>query len=185
MFDDNLETVLSMVERACVRIQAGDVLATCLQEDSTAPLQKLVEGLVLAGPTSLNALREIRAEVIAQRTELQSEIARIFSNVEEKLNGWGVSLDGLSGRNTMHSLEAACLGNILRQGEGQDETRLLECTRLLNASKEAMSHLARQILMLNEVDIYLEDWIWGLMYQSARQTEADYRIQNPKNNYWQ
>lgn len=184
MFDDNLETVLTMVERAFVRIQAGDVLATCLQQESTAPLQKLVEELVLAGPTSLNALREIRAEVIAQRAELQNEIARIFSSMEEKLMSWGVNLEGLSGRTTMHSLEIACLGNLLRPAEGQDDSRLLECSRLLGASKESMIQIARQILLLNEVDIYLGDWIWGLMYQSARQMERDDRLSNSKGNCW-
>lgn len=184
MFDKSLEYVLSMVERAFVRLQAGDVLANCLEEESTAPLQELVERLVLAGPTSLNALREIRAEVIAQRAELQNEIARIFSNTEEKLISWGVNLDNLSGRTPMHSLETASLGIILRQVDGQDEARLQEYARLLSSTKESMLRLARQILLLNEVDIYLGDWIWGLMYQSAREMEGEGGVLGQKNTHW-
>lgn len=185
MFDDNLESVLLMVERAFVRIEAGDVLATCLQEESAVPLQKLVERLVLAGPASLNAMREIRAEVISQRSELQGEIARIFSSMEEKLQRWGVNLAGLSDRASMCNLEAACLGSLLRQGAIPDEAQMTECSQLLHASKESMSQLARRILLLNEVDRYLEDWIWGLMYQSARQIGGDFQIAHQKNSYWQ
>ncbi len=185
MFDDNLESVLLMVERAFVRIEAEDVLATCLQEESAVPLQKLVEGLILAGPASLNALREIRAEVISQRAELQGEIARIFSNMEEKLKSWGVNLTWLSQRTSMSSLEAACLGSLLRQEGIQDESQMMECSQLLNSSKEAMSQLARRILLLNEVDRYLEDWIWGLMYQSARQRGGDSQIAHKNTHYCQ
>jgi hypothetical protein len=184
MFDDPLEVVFSMVEKAFMRIQAGDVLVTCLEKEDTAPVQKLVEGLVLAGPSSLNALREIRAEVDARRTELQSEIARIFSSMEESLKNWGVNLAGLTERSSMYGLEAGYLGRLLIQQGIGDEYHLKECTKLLNSSKSTMSHLARQILLLDEVAIYLEDWMGGLMYQSAHQG-GENRISNQKTKYWQ
>lgn len=112
MAEDPLEAVFSMVERAFMRLQAGDVLLLCLEEDNTVPMQKLVEGLVLAGPQSLNALREVRAEAASRKSELLAEFT---------------------------------------------------------SSEETMSQVARQIILLEELEIYIEDWMWGLMYQSAHQ----------------
>jgi hypothetical protein len=184
MFDDSLDVVFSMVERAFMRIQAVDVLVTCLEKEDTTPIQNLVEGLVVAGPSSLNALREIRAEIDTRRTELQSEIARTFSSMEESLNNWGVNLTGLTERNSTHGLDAGYLGGLLRQQGIGDEHRLKECTHLLNSSKVVMSHLARQILLLDEVTIYLEDWMGGLMYQSAHQ-RGENLVSSPKTRLWQ
>lgn len=184
MFDDSLDVVFSMVERAFMRIQAVDVLFTCLEKEDTTPIHKMVEGLVLAGPSSLNALREIQAEVDTRRTELQSEIARTFSSMEETLKDWGVNLTGLTERSSMHGLDVGHLGSLLSQQGIVDEYRLKECTRLLNSSKVAMSHLARQILLLDDVTIYLEDWMGGLMYQSAHQW-GESLVSSAKPRHWQ
>jgi hypothetical protein len=79
-------------------------------------MQKLVEGLVLAGPQSLNALREVRAEAASRKNELLVKIA---------------------------------------------------------STNDPLSQIARQIILLEEVEIYVDDWMWGLMYQSAHQRGSD------------
>ena len=169
MLDESLDAVFSMVEKAFMRLQAGDVLVLCLEENDTAPMQKLVEGLVLAGPQSLNALREIRSEVTTRKVEFQEEIARVFKKMEDELQGLGVSLAYLPERISMHYLEPKNFSRILDQQGILDEPSQVSCARLLSSSKEIMSQLARQILLLDEVELYLDDWIWGLMYQSAHQ----------------
>ncbi len=123
MADDPLEAVFSMVERAFIRLQAGDVLLSCLEEDDTAPVQKLVEGLVLAGPQSLNALREVRAEAACRKSELIGELA---------------------------------------------------------VSEDSMDQVTRQIILLEEVEIYIDDWMWGLMYQSARLRGSEVKVAGRK-----
>lgn len=127
MSEDPLEAVFSMVERAFMRLQAGDVLLLCLEEEDTAPMQKLVEGLVLAGPQSLNALREVRAEAASRKDELLGKFS---------------------------------------------------------SSKDAMSHVARQIILLEEVEIYIDDWMWGLMYQSAHQRDSEAKLSGKKVKLW-
>jgi hypothetical protein len=169
MMDESLDAVFSMVEKAFMRLQAGDVLVLCLENDDIAPMQKLVEGLVLAGPQSLNALRAIRAEVTARKVDFQEEIARVFSKMEDELRILGVNLAFLPDHISMHALEPKNLYHLMDQQDIPDEASQIKCARLLNSSKEIMSQLARQVLLLYEVELYLDDWIWGLMYQSARQ----------------
>jgi hypothetical protein len=172
MLDESLDAVFSMVEKAFMRLQAGDVLVSCLEKDDTAPMQKLVEGLVLAGPQSLNALREVRAEVTTRKVEFQEEIARVFSKMEDELHVLGVNLAILPDHISIHHLEPTNFHHLLGHQGFPDDASQVKCARLLNSSKEIMSQLARQILLLDEVELYLDDWIWGLMYQSAHQIGA-------------
>ena len=62
MSDDPLDAVYSYVERAYIRLQAGDVLIRCLDEANAAPIQQMVETLILAGPGSIGVLQEILSE---------------------------------------------------------------------------------------------------------------------------
>jgi hypothetical protein len=48
MVDKPLESVFSYVERAYMRLQAGDVLIRCLEDNSLEPIQEMVQGLVQA-----------------------------------------------------------------------------------------------------------------------------------------
>lgn len=169
MLDESLDAVFSMVEKAFMRLQAGDVLVLCLEQDDTAPMHKLVEGLVLAGPQSLSALHEIRAEVTTRKVEFQEEIARVFNKMEEELQSLGMNLALLPKQLTIHNLEPRTFNHLLGQQDIPDDLTQVKCARLLNSSKEIMSQLARQILLLDEVELYLDDWIWGLIYQSAHQ----------------
>ena len=56
---DSLENIYAYAERAYVRLQAGDVFMRCMEEASVSPMHQMVEFLVLAGPESLDVLREI------------------------------------------------------------------------------------------------------------------------------
>ena len=114
MLDESLDAVFSMVEKAFMRLQAGDVLVLCLEKDDTAPMQKLVEGLVLAGPQSLNALREIRVEVTTRKVEFHppsfqptrpfaSWLLRLFAS--SPLRFFAFSPLRSSRRNVVHLLE--------------------------------------------------------------------------------
>ena len=169
MIEELLETVFSVVERAFVRMQAGEVLVACLEAEDLTPIQKMVEDLVLAGPRSLNALREVRAEIEVRKDQLQEEITQQFSGLDKKLLEYEVNLSGLPACLSTRGLETAGFMNLLRQLGVLDNERQQECLHLIYQSKEAMSMLARQILLLEEMAVYLDDWMWGLIYQSAHQ----------------
>jgi hypothetical protein len=183
MPEDSIEAVFAMVEKAVIRLQAGDIVVSCLEQDDTTPMQKFVEGLVLAGPVSLSALREVRTEVSIRRCQFQYDITETFAELEQKLITNGINLSGLADHNLFNQLEASGIQNyLLRQGI-DDESRQRECVRLVHNAKEAMSALARQILLLEEVELYLEDWIWGLIYQSAQQTITENHLLGFKTKY--
>jgi hypothetical protein len=131
MSDDPLDAVYSYVERAYIRLQAGDVLIRCLDEANAAPIQQMVETLVLAGPGSIGVLQEILVEAEQRKAQI---------------------LDDL------HQLKAQATSPELNQ-EGN----------------EIIGNLEARIQLLDEIETYLQDWVWGLAYQTTRQILNDTR----------
>ncbi len=167
--DDPLETVYALVERSYMRLQAGDILIRCLEEGSTNPIQNMVEGLVLAGPQSLEALREILAEVGQRKSQVQDDILQVFSDLKRVLSGYGVRLNGINKSLAVTSLAASGLLRLMRQQGITDDDTQTTCLHLLQESRDLITNLNTHLSLLQEVEAYLQDWLWGIAYQSARQ----------------
>jgi hypothetical protein len=185
MPDDSLELMVSMVEKAFFRLQAGDILISCLEKGSVDPMQVYVEDLVLAGPKSLNALREMKVEASTRRRQFQDEIAEIFTQFESKIGGYGVNLSSLTERLLDQALDTSGFASYLYQHGIADESDQKACMLVIHNTKETMYSLANQILLLQEVELYLEDWIGGLVYQSAHQTLAGSHTKEVKSRFVQ
>ena len=81
MIDDPLDAVYSYVERAYIRLQAGDILIRCLDEGNSAPIQQMVEALVLAGPRSMGVLQEILAEAEQHKGQIIDDLQQLKAQV--------------------------------------------------------------------------------------------------------
>jgi hypothetical protein len=183
MTEDSLEAVFSMVEKAFLRLQAGDIVVSCLEQNDASPILRYVESLVVEGPKSLSALREIRIEVSTRRYQFQEEITNTFLQLEQRLLIYGINLAGLADRHLLNRMEPTGFQVFLNHQGIEDEVHQRECMRLVHNAKETMSALARQILLLEDIELYLEDWIWGLIYQSARQMIVDSFVPGKKPRY--
>ena len=134
--DDSLDAVVSFFERASLRIQAGDLLTNCLEEGNVAPMHGLVEGLVVAGPQSLRAIREILAEVIARKSQLEDDLFQVHTKIDNDL-----------------------------------------------LSRSLVNRIEGHLRLLDEIEIYAEDWLGGLVYQSIRRVEP-LAITPPEEPMW-
>ncbi len=173
MKEDPLDAVYSYVERAYIRLQAGDVLIRCLDESSAAPMHQLVEGLILAGPQSMAVLQEILAETGHRKNQVMDDLHQIFSELEANLKSYGVELTGVGDKVSVSEISSAAFIRILLEQQVIEEEAQNVCLQLLENSKELMRSLAMHIQLLEEIETYLQDWLWGLAYQSARQRLDD------------
>ncbi len=174
MAHDPLDDVYSFVERAYIRLQAGDVLIRCLEEGSPAPIQGMVEGLVVAGPQSINVLREIMAEAGQRKAQVMDDLHQLFNDLEHSLKSYGVALSNSKSTLGMTQLTPARFLSMLREQGITEEKIQIDCLKLLRDSRELMVSLANHVRLLEEIETYLKDWLWGLAYQSAR-PGVDYR----------
>jgi hypothetical protein len=166
--DDPLGGVYAFVERAYVRMQASDLLTQCLEDGKAAPLHKLVQSLVLAGPQSLGALREVMEELSARSDQIKEDRRQVYIKLEGDLKSYGVRLGGRLTASSLARLTPVAFLALLREQKVQDEEAQLACLQLLQDSLGVMDTLVKHEALLEEMGFYLEDWLWGLIYQSAR-----------------
>lgn len=172
MDKDPIEAVYAFVERAYIRLQTGEVLSQCLEKEDSAPIQVLVEELVLAGPSGLGALREVLAEVGTRKNQVQEDQRQITSNMISKLESEGLSLDS-SDFSGFTDLTLNDFRVLLEEQSIHDQQTQLKYLQLLDDSWQMLDSLRNQLRLLEEIEVYLRDWLWGLIYQSARQEWAE------------
>lgn len=170
--NDPLESVYSFVERAYVRLQAGDVIVRCLEKEHTTPIQKWVEGLVLAGPENMITLREILSEVGVRKMQLVEDQRQVLLDFKSNLNDYGINLfDKQQLMALSHLTPQLFLSFIDGQGVVEEDTKL-SCLKLFQDFVEIVASLKKQLQLLEEMDVYLQDWLWGLVYQFAHQQQS-------------
>jgi len=169
MEDDPLENVYSYVERAYVRLQAGDLLIRCMEESSAYPIQNLVESLVLAGPQSINAMREILAEAERRKSQIQDDLHQLLRDLDRSFNSYGLSLGGELRDLTLTSLSPVGILGLMRAQKIFDNETQAACLQLIKDSRELIERLVSRLNLLDEIQVYLEDWLCCVAFQSARQ----------------
>ena len=164
-------SIYSIVEKAYFRLQAGDVITHCLEDGSTDPVHEMIQEMVLAGPQSLDGLREILGEAMKRKAQVYDDLNQVTNQLSIILKGYGISLERRGGNQVLQTLSEKQLLEIL------DEQNILEIearsgsVQVLKDSHELISTLLIKIRLLENVETYLQDWLWGLTYQFIRQEE--------------
>jgi hypothetical protein len=169
MADDPLEAVYTYVERAYVRLQAGDVIMRCLEEGSPEPIHQMVEGLVLAGPRSLATLQEIQAEACDRKTQMLDDLHQIFTRLEKTIRKAGLDMVDLNGIMSILHVSRVELQRMMQERGIWQGNLEIEIIQSLDEAREMISGMASQIKMLEEIEGFLEDWVWGLTYERTHQ----------------
>jgi hypothetical protein len=167
MSNDSIDAVYAYVERAYVRLQAGDLLIRCLEESSTEPIRQMVEGLVLAGPVSIIALREILAESGRRKAQLLDDMQQVVKGINSSLRSYGVSLEDENTGVQLPDLTPTHFLAILRQQDIRDNATQVACLRIFQESRDLIESLVTRVRLLEDVEKYLWDWFWGIAHQSA------------------
>ena len=173
MANKPVSSLYSIVEKAYFRLQAGDVLTHCLEDGTTDPVHELIQEFVVAGPQSLDALREILGETIKRKTQVYDDLNQVTDQLSIILKGYGINLDRQEGNQALLTLDEGRLKDML------DEQHILEkearsgCLQVLADSRELISTLNVKIGLLESIERYLQDWLWGLTYQHIRQGEDE------------
>ena len=165
--DDPLTGVYKFVERAYVRLQAAAVLTHCMEQNNISSIHNLVEDLVFIGPESLTALREIQAEVAIRRLEIDEDKLQILASLVDELAGFGVRLSTKQISLSLTRLTPAGFVSLLSAQGVSDEGKQMDCLRLFEDYLDVLGGMEQQLVLLERIEHYLNDWLWGLIYQST------------------
>ncbi len=173
-------SIYSIVEKAYYRLQAGDVLTHCIEDGSTHPIHEMIQEMILAGPQSLEALREILAETNKRKTQVRDDLSQVTNQLSIILRGYGVSLEAHSGSQVLQNITENQLVDLLdQQGVFEKETRA-NSLQVVKDSQELIDTLNVKIQLLENIETYLQDWLLGLTYQSIRQAGSEEDQPSPK-----
>jgi hypothetical protein len=173
-------SIYSIVEKAYFRLQAGDVLTHCMEDGSTEPIHEMIQEMVLAGPQSREALREILGEANKRKTQVYDDLNQVTIQLSIILKGYGLKLEAQEGNHILHTItENQLLGLMDAQDILEKETRS-GCLQVMKDSKELINTLNNKIQLLENIEKYLHDWLWGLTYQFIRQGENNANSDLPK-----
>ncbi|MBN2146565.1 MAG: hypothetical protein JW726_04215 [Anaerolineales bacterium] len=163
-----MDAVYSYVEKAYTRMQAGDVLIRCLEVGTVRPIQELAEGLILAGPKSLDALREVLAETVQRKSQVKDDLHQVFTELRSVLRSYGIQLEPVESDDHLQRLTPFDLLRLIREEGVNDRTTQDACLNVLHNSHDLIASLSANLHLLADVESYLQDWMYSLAYQSAR-----------------
>jgi hypothetical protein len=166
-------SIYSIVEKAYFRLQAGDVLTHCLEDGTTEPVHEMVQEMILAGPQNLEALREILGEALKRKAQVYDDLNQVTNQLSIILIGYGISLERQGGNQVLQSLDERQLLKMFDEQKIDDAEERAGALQILTNSQELISTLTGKIQLLENIEIYLQDWLWGLTYQSIKQKEDE------------
>ena len=172
--------IYSIVEKAYYRLQAGDVLSHCMEDGSTDPIHEMIQEMVVAGPQSLEALREILGEAMKRKTQVYDDLNQVTNQLSIILKGYGINLEEYGGNQVLQSLTENQLVDLMdAQNIIEEETRS-SSLQVMKDSRELINTLNGKIQLLENIERYLQDWLWGLTYQFIRLGEDETDNNLPK-----
>lgn len=178
-----LEAIYAFAEQTYIRMQAGDLLMRCIDSGSIRPMQELVEGLVLAGPQSMNTLNEIVLETGQRRAQVQDDLQRLYGEFQKKLSKRKRrASDQLPDAITFTQMDEDTFYKLLVLQGITAEDEQTDCFQLFQETQDLMSSLVENIQLFIEIENILRDWLWALAYQSAHEARP---VINKTSTDWQ
>jgi hypothetical protein len=170
-----LKELMSFAENSYIRMEAEQVIEDCLASESSMPFDRLLEELVLAGTTSLYALWEILEAIRAYKTQLGQEGLAIRQEITDAFFGFGIQLPADVLSNPPDMFRQICgrgMQKVVRKegrGLSLEDEYLLE--DICSDAASRVTAIARRLAILNSFEASVMDWIDGLVYQAAHQTQ--------------
>ena len=161
-----LEMIYEYVEQAYLRQQVGDVLLRCLEKEDIEPMQKMVEELILSGPEPLSVLRQFISETNVHRSHIEDQLHQLLVALQAEWEKHGIAAVQFPNIILYSWLPAeVCLEMLDQEGIAEEQAQIIYKTTIQKNRKQ-MTDLADQLRMIKEIEVYLQDWLWGMAYET-------------------
>jgi len=165
--------IYSIVEKAYYRLQASDVLSHCMEDGSTEPIHEMIQEMVVAGPQSLEALREILGETMKRKTQVYDDLNQVTNQLATILKGYGIIVETAGGNQVLQSMTEKQLQELMDAQNVVDAETRSDAIQVMKNSRGLIHTLHSKIQLLENIENYLQDWLWGLTYQFIKQDDGE------------
>lgn len=160
------EWLLHYIDQHYLAEQAEVLLQQCLEQRSAAPLQALVERLVVEGPHNLPALHAMWKVIAQRRTQIEQDAYSLWHDLRRLLAGQGLPIPANSPWEALYlddqALERWAIACPDTPGKVLDEAR-----RALRNTQALLQDMREAWTLLRELEEELEGWAWGLARLAA------------------
>jgi hypothetical protein len=171
-----LDDLLSLAERSYIRMEAEQLIDTCLESGDITAFDSLLKELVLAGSSSLVVMREILHAIRSVKSSLSQEGLGVRQDLMDALSEFGVYMPQLLSADTPEVYRRICNHKLHRDVmessgdlEAADEVLLEElCTEAGNR----VARIAKDLMIVTRLEKLAMDWMEGLVYESAHSPES-------------
>ena len=167
-----LDDLLNFAHQSYVRMEAEQLISECLELGTPAPFNDMVEGLVLAGTSSLMLLREILDEVLSAKSLLSQEGLGIRQDLVDALSEFGVHLPRLfyvdmpeAFQQTSNKHLKYGLTNVSDHLRSEDKILLEE---ICLEADERVKQIGRRLAMITSFEGSVRDWMRCLAYEAMQ-----------------
>jgi hypothetical protein len=171
-----IDDLLTYAERAYVRMEAEQLIRQCLEEGDSASLDQLIQGLVLAGASSLGIMREILAEIRSTRSSLVTAGLEVRQDLINALGEFGVKLSRLLPADAPEMFRQICSPKLRKRvrlaarGLSAEDEALLQ--EVCEDAGQRVESIARRLAMLGRLEDSIEDWFYCLAYEATRHADT-------------
>ncbi len=167
-----LEELLNFAHRSYIRLETEQLITECLDLEDLRPFHRMLEGLVLAGTSSLMLLREVLDEIVSVKSSLAEKELGVRQDLVDALSEFGVHLpqllhmDGPEGfKQIYRKYKQLHLGGTHDGLDREDEVLIQE---ICAEAGERVIQIARRRRLLTVLEEAVRDWIGSLAYESVR-----------------
>jgi len=111
-----------------------------------------------------------------RRSQLKNDQHQVFAKLENELKSYGFRLGDIHSLMSLSRLTPTAFLALLQSQSVVDETDQLICLQRLDDALDVMKSLDGHLDLLDDIEVYLEDWLWCLIYQSAQQDWGEKRV---------
>lgn len=164
-----------------LRMQANDLLSHCLETGQEKPLHQVVENLLLVGPSAFYTLNALLLETSQRRAQIEDEIHRAIGIFHNKIAEFGLTRQTINDPFACYEqldIESILLDrydaelNLSPQTLNLPAEAHLLLLEAYHTTKDKLNQLIQQYLLSRQLENYLEDWLWGMAYQTVQQLHA-------------
>lgn len=175
-----LEELLTFAERSYVRMEAEQLIIDCLRQGDETEFNDLIQGLYLAGASSIGILREIMDELRVKKSGLSQESLGVRQGLMDSLGELGVIFPQLILSESAEVFGEICESNLV-EFICTGDVKLTPVDRNLlqdicSEAGERIRLVSGRMQLLIRLEQTVRDWMQSLAFIAVRTGEPDYPV---------
>lgn len=163
-----------------LRMQANDLLSHCIETGQIQPFYRVVQNLLLVGPSAFDTLYALLRETSQRRAQIEDEIHRaigtFYNNVYAASGLTAEQFDRPFFAYETLQFGYRLYGDYLYEidwiASGITGETFNQLSEYHAETSQKLDQLAKQYQLCLQLENYLDDWLWGMAYQTVQQLHA-------------